>query len=433
MNSLWSETTSRHIRPPLEQDTVADVLIIGGGISGILAAHKLREAGVRCIVVEGKTVGSGITKNTTAKITAQHGLIYAGLIKRRGLEFARQFYEVNTRAIQQYYKLSKRFSCDFEKKTAYVYSKNDRHKIEIEANAYAKLGIKARIEENLPLPFSASVGLAMDEQAQFHPLKLLFALAEELEIYENTFVGKIDNYTAYLANGAKIKANHIIICTHYPMVNVPGLYFLKLFQNRSYVIALEGAPSLDGMYIDEREGGNSFRTYGNLLFVGGGGHKTGKTGGGYAELEALTKQAYPSATIKYRWAAQDCMSLDGMPYIGLHRAGQANIYTATGFNKWGMTGAMVASEIFCDLIVEGKSELKALYSPQRSIFTPKLFTNIGAAAKGLLSVGGPRCAHMGCKLHWNSAEKSWDCACHGSRFCESGHIIDNPAKKDIKR
>jgi len=430
--SVWSETASKEPRPALERDIKADVLVIGGGMCGILAAHRLKETGARCVVVEAKTVGSGITKDTTAKITAQHGLIYADLIKRLGKEKAQQYYDSNIWAIGRYQELSERFPCDFEQKTAYVYSVDKRQKLDREAEAYRKLGISSRIEENPTIPLQTVGAIAMEGQAQFHPLKLLYALADSLEIYENTFIKKIDGHTAYTADGRKITADHIILCTHYPLVNVPGLYFIKLYQHRSYVIALESAPLLDGMYLDEKEDGYSFRTYGNLLFIGGGDHKTGKKGGGYAELRTLAGQAYPNAAEKYHWATQDCMSLDKIPYIGRHRAGAKNLYVAAGFNKWGMTSSMVASRLLTEMITTGKSEWEVLYAPRRSMLSGQLFINLGAAVAGLVSIGAPRCAHMGCKLRWNTTEKSWDCSCHGSRFDKDGHVIDNPAKKGIR-
>ena len=417
-----------------------DVLIVGGGLCGILTAHRLREAGMHCIIVDGKRIGGGVTQNTTAKITAQHGLIYADLIQRFGLSKAKQYYDANTAAIQQYRVLAERFPCDFEEKTAHVYSTDNRQKLEREAEAYQRLGLPAHIEEAPPLPFSTVGTLAMKGQAQFHPLKLLYALSDNLEIFENTFVQTIKGNIAYTRAG-KIQARQIILATHYPLVTIPGLYFLKLYQHRSYVLALKGAPLIDGMYLDERETGLSFRTYGDLLFVGGGDHKTGKQGGNYAELEAFTKKAYPQATEHYRWATQDCMSLDQVPYIGRHRAGKDNLYVATGFNKWGMTGSMVAAELLTDLILHGPVEATSpgrppwasLFNPRRSILSKQLFVNLGAATVGLLSPGGPRCTHMGCKLHKNIVEGTWDCACYGSRFEQGGRILNNPAKRRLRR
>ena len=152
----------------------------------------------------------------------------------------------------------------------------------------------------------------------------------------------------------------------------------------------------------------------------------------YAALESFTKNAYPDAVAKYRWATQDCMSLDKLPYIGRHRKGTNNLYVAAGFNKWGMSGSMVASKLLTELITTGRSELEELYSPQRSMLSKQLIVNIGEAAKRLLSVGGLKCTHMGCKLHRNISEKSWDCSCHGSLFTQNGHVITEPAKKGLK-
>jgi len=349
-------------------------------------------------------------------------------MKRLGTEKAQLYYEANARAVQRYRTLARQFPCDMEDMTAYVYSANNKQKLEHEAAAYSVLGINTRFQDNPPLPFKTTGALGMEGQAQFHPLKLLYALANDLDIYENTFVNKIKGHVAITSKG-RIRANNIVLATHYPFINVPGLYFMKLYQHRSYVIALENAPKLDGMYVDHREYGHSFRTYDNQLFVGGGDHKTGKRGGSYAKLRKLAKQAYPHATEKYHLATQDCMTLDKIPYIGRHRTGTENLFVATGFNKWGMTGAMVAAELLTDLIVTGQSDLAELYNPGRSMLSRQLFINISSAAKGLLSFGGPRCTHMGCKLRWNAVEKSWDCTCHGSRFDDKGHVINTPAKK----
>ena len=422
-------------------------------MAGLLTAHKLKEAGIKCTVAEAKTIASGITQNTTAKITAQHGLIYADIIKRYGAEKARQYYESNTIAINDFRILSKSHPCDLEPKTAYVYTTSCKAKLEQEAAAYAKIGIPANIHTNIPLPIPTQGAVSMENQAQFNPLKLLYSLARKLDIYEETFIKRIDGHKAITDNGS-ISAGHIVLATHYPLINIPGLYFMKLYQHRSYVIALENAPAIDGMYVDEKENGLSFRNYQDLLLIGGGDHKTGhnkstpsspgidKTNSkqtfsnqneGYQKLRAIAESYYPGATEKYHWATQDCMSLDGIPYIGRHSSARKNhIYVATGFNKWGMTGSMTAAGLIRDLITNGKSDYESLYSPSRSMFTKKLFVNLTTAAAGLLSIGGPRCSHMGCKLKWNAEAKTWDCPCHGSRFDDKGHVIDNPAKRRIR-
>lgn len=431
MESVWLsdiKEMQRSPRPALQGDVKTDVLVIGGGMAGILTAYRLQQAGMRCVVAEANTVGSGITQNTTAKVTAQHGLIYGDIIKRRGMEAAKMYLTANQQAVADFCTLAEQYPCDFEEQTAYVYVTDQRDKLEQEAQSYQQLGLAADIVDCPAIPIPVVGVLCMTRQGQIHPLKLLAQLAEQLNIYENTFVRQVEDGIAY-TEGGRIQADHIVLATHYPMINIPGLYFMKLYQHRSYVIALEGTPQLDGMYVDGCTDGYSFRSYQNLLFVGGGSHKTGKQGGGFEPLRSLAKEVWPNASEQYVWATQDCMSLDNVPYIGRHRAGTGNLYVATGMSKWGMTGSMVASRLLCDLILTGKSELETLYSPRRPMAGLQLASNLGSAAAGLLSIGGPRCTHMGCKLHKNEEEGTWDCPCHGSRFDEEGHVIDGPAKK----
>ncbi len=433
MQSIWSDTcqTNDKSNPCLEGHINTDVLIIGGGMAGILCAFTLKQRGVDCVVVEAQTVGSGATCNTTAKLTAQHGLCYATLIKRHGTAIAKQYHDANTHALTEFERLSTIYPCDFERKTAYVFSVDNRKKLEAEASAYARLGMTPVMLDNPPLPFKTVGAIGMSEQAQFHPLKLLYALAKELKIYENTKVTSIDDNTVHTQRGS-INAKHIVLATHFPFVNIPGLYFLKMYQHRSYVLALKQAPLIPDMFVDEQQDGHSFRTYQDVLLVGGGDHRTGQKGGGWEALRTLVAQAYPNAVEAYAWATQDCMTLDSTPYIGVHRQTAQQLYVATGFNKWGMTGSMTAATLLTNIIITGKSDYENLFAPSRSLLRPQLFVNIAHAAAGLVTPG-KRCTHMGCKLHWNAAERSWDCGCHGSRFSRSGDVLDTPAKKDMTR
>ena len=214
----------------------------------------------------------------------------------------------------------------------------------------------------------------------------------------------------------------------------PNIYFcfLKMYQHRSYVIALENAQNVEGMYVDDNIKGLSFRNYGDLLLLGGGSHRTGKSGGNWAELEAFARKYYPNSKIKYKWATQDCMTLDGLPYIGNYSKNTPNLFVATGYNKWGFTSAMVAAEILCDLVQEKHNEYASVFSPSRSILHPQLAINAAESIINLLTPTAPRCPHLGCALKYNKAEHSWDCPCHGSRFTEAGQLIDNPATDDKK-
>lgn len=427
--SVWSDAIELPGFETLRGDVKTDVLIIGGGLCGILCAYFLQLAGVDYMLVEAKRITGGVTKNTTAKITSQHGLIYEKLIQSKGKEKAALYLEANTKALEQYRELAKRIDCNFEEKTAYVYSRLDRQKIEDEVRAVNALGFPAEFTEKLPLPFETKGAVGFPNQAQFHPLKFIAEVAKDLHIYENTFIRNVEDHIAW-GSECKINAGKIIAATHFPFLNGRGSYFLKLYQHRSYVLALENAPDVNGMYIDEAREGLSFRNYGNLLFVGGGSHRTGKAGGNWSELRKFAEVHYPDAVEKYCWATQDCMSLDGVPYIGHYSNNTPDLYVASGFNKWGMTSSMAAAILLSDMVQGKYNPWHKLFSPSRSIVKPQLLINGLEAAGNLLTPSLKRCPHMGCALKWNPHEHTWDCACHGSRFEENGKLINNPAKKD---
>ena len=416
----------------LDRDIHTDVLIIGGGIAGLLTAYELKQRGVRCTVVEARKICGGVTGSTTAKITSQHGLIYAELIRRFGVERAKRYYEANEAAIARYRELSRNIECHFEERDAYVYSFGPIEELEAEVDAVQLIGGKAEFVTDTELPFPVAGAVKFPHQAQFDPLKFLLPISLELQIYENTEVTELIGCTAVTPRG-RIKADKIIVATHFPYLNKHGSNFLKLYQERSYVLAVEGAQKLNGMYIDARKGGLSFRDFGDTLLLGIGGHRPGKPDGeDYEFLEAFVRRHYPSAKEVTRWATQDCMTLDGIPYIGQYSAGTPDLFVATGFNKWGMTSAMVSSMILADLI-EGKPNPYAeTFSPSRSMLRPQLLANSVEAAADILTPGGPRCPHMGCALHHNDTEHSWDCPCHGSRFAEDGTLLEGPATGNLK-
>ena len=271
-------------------------------------------------------------------------------------------------------------------------------------------------------------GIRFPHQAQFHPLKFLDAIAQDLTIYENTRIRSLSGLTA-LADHGSISAGQIVIATHFPFPRTAGGYFAKLYQQRSYAIALENAPRVDGMYLGTPPDGLSFRMAGDRLILGGGGHRTGKDGGGWQVLEDFARVHYPDARITHRWAAQDCMSLDQIPYIGPFRSRTPGIYVATGFNKWGMTTSMAAAMLLRDQILGKPSPYSELFSPARSVLHPQLWVNLGEAVGNYLSLSPRRCPHLGCALQWNAQERSWDCPCHGSRFDSQGKLLDTPAQK----
>ncbi len=431
MLSVWTAQSDFPEFPKLNGDIKTTVAVIGGGIAGVLSAYMLKQKGIDCVVLEADKVCKGVTQNTTAKITSQHGLIYNKLIKNFGIEKAKLYLQANENAVKKYREVCKNVSCEFETKDNYVYSVNSLGKIENELHALVRLGFDPDFCEEIPVPVEIAGAVKFEHQAQFNPLQFLSHIVKELSIYENTKVIEIRDNKAITFSGT-VTADYFIVATHFPFMNKHGSYFVKLYQERSYVIALDNGPKINGMYVDEAKSGMSFRNYKNYLLVGGGDHRTGKEGGNYRELRSFSAVHYPSCPEKYHWATQDCMSLDSVPYIGTYSAQTPNIYVATGFNKWGMTSSMVAAQVLCDLISENRSEYQELFSPSRSMLTIQLPVNVFESAVGLLTPSKKRCPHLGCALKWNSAEHTWDCPCHGSRFTENGKLIENPATDDLK-
>ena len=431
MKSLWQDTALPPF-PPLAGDTRTDVLIIGGGIAGLLTAHFLQQAGVRCLVAEAGRIGGGTTAGTTAKVTSQHGLVYRKMVERFGAETAGLYLQANEDAVRDFRSLCRNADCGWEDQNAYLYSPTDRGSLEAELEALHSLHYPVEFVQQLPLPFPTAGAVKFPDQGQFHPLNFLKALTAGLLICENTPVREIRNHYAVTDHGL-IFADSFVVATHFPFLNRHGSFFLKQYQSRSYVLALENAPSFEGMYRDAAETGLSFRYYQDSLLLGGGGHRTGKPNSGWRELEETALQYYPGAKITHRWAAQDCMTLDGIPYIGQYSKNTPNLYVATGFNKWGMTGSMVSAKILTDLVQRKPNPYAAVFSPSRSILHKQLGLNLLESTKNLLTPTAPRCPHLGCALKWNPQEHSWDCPCHGSRFAEDGQLLDNPATGNLKK
>ena len=430
MKSLWSDTATLPSFSMLDGDRKTQVLIIGGGIAGILCAYRLKQEGVDCILLEADRICRGVTGSTTAKITAQHGLIYDKLIDRFGAERAKLYYEANTAAIEAYAALP--LTEPLERLSSCIYSVDHPEKLAREWMALRQIGAKAEYSGSVPLPFPISGAIRFPDQAQVHPLRLIAAIAPELNILEHTAAREFIGSRVRTDHGT-VTAEKIIVATHFPILNMHGSYFLKMYQHRSYVLALRNASLTDGMYMDEAKAGLSFRTAGELLLLGGGAHRTGKQGGGWAELEKFARVHYPEASVAYRWATQDCMTLDGVPYIGQYSAKTPDLFVATGFNKWGMSSSMVAAMLLCDLVQGRKNRYAAVFSPSRTMLRPQLAVNAAEAVCNLLSFRRKRCPHLGCALRWNAQERTWDCPCHGSRFTADGKLLDNPAMGDLKK
>lgn len=425
-----------------------DVVVVGAGMAGLLVAYYLQEEGKKVLVLEADKVASGQTRRTTAKITSQHALKYDKLIRTVGVEKARMYARANEEAIQEYERLiqSKGIECGFERVPAYLYTKQDALSLEKEAKAADVLNVEnvltlltdsIVLKKETELPLSIKAALCFPNQAQFFPLEFVKYIASQLEVREYTKVLSVKGNRVITEKG-EVTADKIVIATHYPILNVPGFYFLRQHQERSYVLALSGCDKIKGMYYGIDKDGLSLRQEGDLLLLGGSGCRTGanKEGGAFRNLEQAAEKYFPGCRVEGRWAAQDCMPHDGIPFIGKYSVFTPNLYVVTGFQKWGMTSSMVAAMILRDTLSGRENPYQRLFSPQRLHFRAsmgKLLIDVGVSVKGLL-IGwlgkkSKRCPHLGCELVWNPDEKSWDCPCHGSRFEEDGALLDNPSKK----
>lgn len=492
--SYWLASTEKPNYPSLEEDIKVDVAIVGGGMAGITTAYLLMEQGVKVAIIEADKILQGTTAHTTAKLTSQHDLIYYKIKSKMGEEKAKQYAEANEHAISLVENIisSTKIDCDFHKSSAYVYTHQDDYiqKIQDEVETAASLGIKASYLEEIPLGFKIKAAMRFDNQARFHPLKYLLPLAKEIsekncQIFEQTRAVKIDEgdpCSVITDRGNRVIASNIVLASHYPFHDWPGLYFSRLYPERSYVIAVKTEEKFpEGMFITAEDPGRSLRLQdyegGELLLVGGEHHKTGQgenTIVHYENLKKFAEENFKVKEIPFRWSTQDYSTPDEVPYIGRLTSNTPNIFVATGFRKWGMTNTTVSAIIIRDLITKGGSPWEEVYSPSR--FTPtasaknfivenanvarELITGKLEVAPGEIDVNpgegkvitinnkkagvykddegklhiiDTTCKHLGCETHWNAAEKSWDCPCHGSRYTPDGDIIEGPTVKCLDK
>lgn len=476
MKSIWSLDSQLPRFNSLKSDIETDVCVIGAGITGILTAYLLTKQGVDCILIESNTIASGVTPYTSAKVTCQHGLIYDKIINQFGIDKAVQYAKANSDALNMYRTIIKdnQINCNFETTPTYLYTTEDNDDLNLEFSAMESLGLRGSLTTHTTLPFEVKLALKMDEQAQFNPLAFLSSIALNLSIYENTKALEVKDHTV-LTTGGKITADNIIITTHFPFINAPGYYFARMHQERSYDTALKNAGTLDGAYLGIDDISYSFRTYKDMIVFGGCGHRTGENekGGNYTKLSSKALEFYPKSQQICSWATQDCMTHDGIPYIGEYSTSTDHLYVATGFNKWGMTSSMASAMILTDMILGKVNDCQEVFSPQRSnlMASAKKFAIDGAeTVSGLIKqnlyipsaeledvevghggiidykgekigvykktsddiyIVSTKCPHLGCQLAWNPDDFSWDCPCHGSRFDYEGSILNNPSQKGL--
>lgn len=496
MSSYWIKSTNDIEKryPKLKEDIETDVCIIGGGLTGISVAYELSKAGVKVVVLEKDQIGKKTTGNTTGKITSQHGLFYKYLVQSEGKEFAKKYLNANEQAIKNIKSIidSEKIECDFEYQDAYVYTQSQEEisKIEEEAEVLKELEFSCELVNKIELPFEVLCAIKFSNQAQFNVRKYLLGLANCIEknegkIFENSKVYDlkkgIGNYLIS-CNNVCVKSKYVIISSHYPIINSPGFYFLKMYQSMSYAIAIETNQDVfNGMYINSEVPTRSFRNIKDgdkrLVLIAGSDHKTGEKinlSNAYADLEKTAKQLYPDCKVKYKWHTEDCITLDKIPYIGDFSKFMQNVYVATGYKKWGITTSNIAANIIKDKILNKNNEYEEIFKATRmepiknikevqnmlkettnSLVIKKFkipnekISDINKEDAKIIEIDGikigiykdkkgelyavkPVCSHLGCELSFNNLAKTWDCPCHGSRFDYMGKSIDSPSINDLE-
>ena len=487
-DSLWLAHAPPTAYPPLAEDLECDVAVIGGGIAGISAALALKRDGARVVVLERGVVCGGASGFTTAKVSALQETKLSEIDRTAGSDAAAAYAAASLAAVQRIGELvaEEGIDCGWERADAYTYAAGEDQveAVEREAEVALAAGLDVELTTAVPLPFAVAQAVRLRDQAQLDPVRYVRGLAAALEgdgshIFESTAVATVEEGSrcrVRTQGGATVTARDVIVATNYPLLD-RGLFFARMEAARSYLVAARvRGTATEGMLITAGQPSRSLRSYrdgdDSWLLVGGEGHLTGSDEAQperFAALERFAREHFDVVDVPFRWSTQDGMPTDKLPYIGPYTLASSHLFVAAGFQKWGMTSATIAAGVLSDRIAGRENAYAAVFDPNRAtvraapalakaqLWVARHFvgdrlspaetrsaTDVPAGEarvvrSGLGKIGvyrdeggvahgvSLRCTHLGCLLHFNAAERSWDCPCHGSRFDVDGSVLAGPA------
>ena len=486
--SLWLDTASATAYPTLSGELDVDVAVIGGGIAGLTAAVLLNRDGARVAVLEAARVGSGVTGCTTAKVSALQSTVYSTVRSRHGLDAAAVYAGASLAGVEQLASIAEEqaIECALERRPAFTFAlePSERSTVEQELEVARSAGLDVDWAESLDLPFPVHGAVRLADQVQMQPVRYVQGLAAAVAtggsyVFEGSRALRVDHGRPCRVETAEgtLRAGQVVVATHYPILD-RGLYFARLKPQRSYCVAARlatDAPS-QPMAISAGTNSRSVRGFGDLQIVGGEGHPAGSfksRAERYDKLEAFAREHWDVASMAYRWSAHDLVPYDHLPMIGPYLPRSRRLWVSTGFMKWGLSSATFAATIIADGIAGRANPWAATITPNRlSLGSAHEVAQLGAkfsrdlvgdrllpptavraasvpvgearvvlsglgkrgvfhAEDGTLHSVSLRCSHLGCLLRFNSAERSWDCPCHGSRFGIDGGVLEGPAVKPL--
>lgn len=486
IRSLWQDNINVEIEEPLDNNIETDILIVGGGISGISTAFYLKDSNFKVTLVDRDRVGFGVSSLSTAKLTFMQDLIYYDLSKKFNMEISTKYLKSQKEAIELVKNNINKYDidCNFEEVPSYVFT-NDKNKIKNfkkEQSFYDEVGIQYEVLNELPIKFPVRYALKVNSTAVFHPVKYILNLKKicinsGIKIYEKTIVNKLikhDKFYIAYANNCEIKAKKIILCCHYPFMIIPGLIPFRTHIEKSYIAV--GSCKVNNHFsaISNNYPAQSIRFHQDkktYILYAGESHKLSNHLNHETRYLNLINEMkeYLSDDVKYVWATHDVITNDSLPFIGILNKKDPNLLIATGFNKWGMTNGSLSGKILSDIVLKIKNEYIDLFKPDRNINkekvknfiidtlnSVKIYTysklkknykfyknNVFVITKEGNNCGvyidenkrrhtvKVKCPHMGCGLIFNNFEHTWDCLCHGSRYDIDGNLLQGPSVKNI--